>query len=110
MIYKVKAKIIPAKMAEFYHKLTDGTIAAQKPDGNEIIASMKRAVISSAGTAEWYEMCFCNPPLQHERSTQYDFYFSDMSTMPAEDYGTISGDSLWDYMAKSAAAQAQQQQ
>ena len=35
MIYKVKARIIEDNIGEFYRKLTDGTIAKQKPDGNE---------------------------------------------------------------------------
>jgi len=110
MIYRVKAKIIPAKMAAFYSRLTDGTIAAQKPDGREIIASMKRAVFTAPGIAEWYETCYCSPPLQHERTTQYDFFFTDMSTGEADAYGEIKGESLWDYMAGQFAETQQQQQ
>ena len=49
MIYKVTAKIIEDKVAEFYLKLTDGTIASQRPDGKEIVASMKRAVLTDSG-------------------------------------------------------------
>ena len=45
MIYAVKARYIEEKMAKFYQKLTDGTIQNQKPDGQEIINSMKRAKI-----------------------------------------------------------------
>ena len=45
MIYKVQAKIIEEKIPEFFSKLTDGTISNQKPDGQEIVAAMKRAVI-----------------------------------------------------------------
>ncbi len=46
MIYSVKARYIEKKMGEFYQKLTDGTIQNQKPDGQEIINSMKRAKIT----------------------------------------------------------------
>jgi len=99
MIYRVKARIIEEKAAEFYRKLTDGTISGQKPDGNEIIASMKRAVLTAPGIAEWYEMCFCSPPLDHERNTQYDFYFTEMITEEANNYGSVNGDSLWQFMA-----------
>jgi hypothetical protein len=42
--------------------------------------------------------------LQHERQTQYDFYFIDMTTTEAEGYGEIKGESLWDYMASEAGA------
>jgi len=56
MIYKVTAKIIEDKVGEFYLKLTDGTIANQRPDGEEIVASMKRAVLTDSGLTEWYEV------------------------------------------------------
>ena len=104
MIYKVKAKVIDGTIGEFYRKLVDGTIAKQRPDGKEITASMKRAVLTSPGVAEWYEECFCPTPLQHERRTQYDFYFTDITTENAEGYGEIKGESLWNYMASKADA------
>jgi len=102
MIYKVKATIIENKIGELYLKLTDGTIAKQRPDGTEIIASMKRAVLTGPGVAEWYEMCHCPSPLHHERKTQYDFYFTKITTIAVDDYGEIEGDSLWVYMASKA--------
>ena len=102
MIYKVRAKIIEETIGEFYRKLADGTVAKQRPDGEEIIASMKRAVLTAPGVAEWYEKCFCPTPLQHERRTQYDFYFTDMTATEAKGYGEIKGESLWDHMASKA--------
>ncbi len=102
MIYKAKARIIEDKISEFYLRLTDGTIGKQRPDGDEIVASMKRAVLTEAGLAEWYEMCLCPTPLRHERATQYDFYFTDLTTEEAHDYGEVEGESLWSYMASRA--------
>ena len=67
MIYKVKARVIEETIGEFYRKLADGTVSKQRPDGEEIVASMKRAVLTGPGAAEWYEMCFCPTPLDHER-------------------------------------------
>ena len=99
MIYKVQAKIIEDKVGEFYSKLTDVTIASQKPDGQEMVSSMKRAVMTKSGFCEWYEMCFCPTPLQHERATQYDFYLTEMTTKAVDDYGEVEGESLWSYMA-----------
>lgn len=99
MIYKVKAKVIDKTIGEFYRKITDGTVAKQRPDGEEIVASMKRAILTAAGVAEWYEKCFCPTPLEHERRTQYDFYFTEITTTEVEAYGDIQGKSLWDYMA-----------
>jgi hypothetical protein len=69
-------------------------VAQQPPDGEEIVASMKRAVLMAPGVAEWYGKCFCPTPLYHERQTQYDFYFTDMTTVEAEGYGEIKGESL----------------
>ena len=45
---------------------------------------MKRVVLTGPGVAEWYETCFCPTPLNHERQTQYDFYFTDMTTGTGE--------------------------
>jgi hypothetical protein len=104
MFYKVKARVIDDTIGEFYRKLADGTVAKQRPDGEEIVASMKRAVLTGPGVAEWYEMCFCHTPLYHERLPQYDFYFTDMTTEPAKGCGELRGASLWSYMASKAEA------
>ena len=98
MIYKVRAKYREGKTSEFYNKLTDGTISNQKPDGEEIVASMQRAKITKPGIVEWFEMCFCRSPLQHERATVYDHYFLDLMTEVADDYGEVEGDSFWSYL------------
>jgi hypothetical protein len=65
---------------------------------------MKRAVLTGPGVAEWYEISFCPTPLYHERQTQYDFYFTEMTTEPAQGYGEIQGASLWSYIASKAEA------
>lgn len=98
MIYKVKAKYNEEKKSEFFQKLTDGSISKQKPDGQEIVASMKRAKITEPGILEWYEMCFCPTPLKHERATVYDLYLSDISTETVVNYGVIEGESFWSYL------------
>ncbi len=102
MIYKVRAKYKKDKASEFFEKLTDGTVSSQKPDGQEIVASMHRAKITEPGIIEWFEMCFCSSPLKHERATVYDHYLSDISTESADYYGDVSGESFWSYL-KSAA-------
>ena len=98
MIYKVRAKFSEENLAEFYGKLTDGSISNQKPDGAEIVASMQRAMITSPGVIEWYEMCFCPTPLRHERATVYDHYLSEITTEDAENYGEVEGESFWSYL------------
>ena len=100
MIYSIKAKFNEEKMKEFFEKLTNGTIQNQKPDGQEILNSMKRAKITGPQTIEWSEMCYCSPPLKHERQTVYDNYLSDMEITTIEDYVEFDGESFFDYLKK----------
>ena len=100
MIYTIKAKFHQEKMKEFFVKLTDGTIEEQKPDGHEIISSMRRAKITQPGEIQWSEMCFCSPPLKHERQTVYDDYLSEMEIKTVDDYVEFEGESFFDYLKK----------
>lgn len=99
-VYLVKARYIEEKMKEFYQKLTDGTIQNQKPDGQEIVSSMKRAKITETNTIQWSEMCFCNPPLKHERATVYDQFLTNLETKPIDDYIHFNGESFFDFLEK----------
>lgn len=100
MIYSVKAKFIEEKMGEFYRKLTDGTIQNQKPDGQEIINSMKRAKITAPNTIQWSEMCFCSLPLKHERETVYNHFLTDLETEIIEDYTEFEGELFLEFLEK----------
>ncbi len=100
MIYSVKARFIEEKIAEFYQKLTDGTIQNQKPDGQEIVNSMKRAKITQPNTIQWSEMCLCPSPLKHERETIYNNFLTDMTTEIIDDYKEYDGELFMDYLAK----------
>jgi len=99
-IYSVKARYIEGKMKEFYQKLTDGSIQNQKPDGQEIINSMKRAKITEANTIQWSEMCFCSPPLKHERETVYNQFLEDVETNVIDDYVEYEGELFMDFLEK----------
>ena len=100
MIYSVKARFIEEKVSEFYQKLTDGTIQNQKPDGQEIVNSMKRAKITQPNTIQWSEMCFCSPPLKHERETIYNNFLTDMTTKIIDDYEEYDGELFIDFLEK----------
>ena len=102
MIYSVKARFQKEKLPEFYKKLTDGTIENQKPDGKEIIDSMKRAKITTDNEIVWSETCYCSPPLKHERQTVYDKYLTDIITTPIEDYEEYDGESFMEYLKKQS--------
>ena len=99
MLYKVKAKFNSKLLSIFFKKLTDGTVEKQKPDGLEIIKSMKNAKIAQNKTIQWYEKCFCATPLKHERESIYDTYFFDIETHLVDKIeDNIEGNSFWNYM------------
>ena len=100
MIYSVKALYIEEKMDNFYKKLTDGTIQNQKPDGQEIVNSMKRAKITEPNVIQWSEMCFCPTPLKHERETIYDHFLTNLETEIIDDYIEFDGESFFNFLEK----------
>ncbi|WP_316506051.1 hypothetical protein [Nitrosopumilus sp.] len=96
----VRAQFIEEKIEEFYQKLTDGTIQNQKPDGQEIVDSMKRAKITAPKTIQWSEMCFCPTPLNHERVTVYDYFLTNLETKIINNYEESDGESFFGYLEK----------
>ena len=102
MIYKVRAKLIDQRAIQFLRNLTDGTIAQQNPDGEEIVASMDRASIADDGYVCWTETCFCATPLKHERETQLDHYFSEIETASADAQEFFGGTSLMAFLSAKA--------
>ena len=99
-IYSIRARFNEEKMKEFYQKLIDGTIQNQKPDGQEIINSMNRAKITEPNVIQWSEMCFCSPPLLHERQTVYDHFLTDIETKVINEYEEYEGDSFMGFLAE----------
>jgi hypothetical protein len=102
VFYSVKAKYIEEKIGEFYQKLIDGTIQNQKPDGPEIVNSMKRAKITAPNTIQWSEMCFCSTPLKHEQATVYDNYLTNFETTVIDDYVEFVGESFFTFLERDS--------
>jgi hypothetical protein len=100
VFYSVKAQFIEEKLCEFYQKLTDGTIQNQKPDGHEIVSSMKRAKITAPKIIQWSEMCFCPTPLKHEQATVYNHFLTDLKTQTIDDYVEFDGESFFDFLER----------
>ena len=84
-------------MPRLWAVLNDGTIEAQEPEGREILASMRRAVMKG-DKVEWHEICYCSPPLRHERATVYDQFFSDVDIGPLVGTAPLEGESFWRYL------------
>jgi hypothetical protein len=101
MFYSVKGRYIPQRLSEFFKKLTDGSIADQEPDGKEIVAAMKRAVVTQPGIVQWTEMCFCAIPLDHERQTVYDHFFTEMEIHEVKSYSSFDGKPFMELMTES---------
>ncbi len=106
MHYTVTARLIPESAAELLRKLSDGTIARQRPDGKEIVASMRRAVVDDRGIVRWSEVCYCPTPLEHERDTVYDRYFTDLATEEVEEYVEFQGRPFMELLAQTASEQS----
>jgi hypothetical protein len=68
--------------------------------GQEIVNSMKRAKITEPNVIQWSEMCFCSPPLKHERETVYNQFLKDMETEVIGDYVEYEGEFFMDFLAK----------
>ncbi len=98
MHYTITARCKRETAAEFRRRLIDGTIENQKPDGKEIVASMRRAKVDREGVVRWSEVCYCPTPLQHEKATVYDHFFEDIETNKVEDYVEFEGE---DFMQQS---------
>jgi hypothetical protein len=97
MKYSVRAKPRIDTLPRLWTILNDGTVEHQEPDGMEILASMKRAVIVD-GEARWWETCYCTPPLRRERSTVYDEFFTDLEAKPITNVAPPGGQRFWDYL------------
>ncbi len=98
MIYHVRAKFRADTAAVLLAKLTDGTIGNQRPDGPELVASMKRAVVNAEDQIEWSELCYCEPPLAHERATVLDLHFKDILVEPIEAHAQFEGRPFMDHL------------
>ena len=98
MYYKVTAQFKTETAKDFQQKLCDGTIAQQKPDGQEIVDSMNRAVVAENGDVQWSEVCYCSTPLAHERETVLDKHFENMTTEVIEEYKNYQGTPFMSYL------------
>ncbi len=103
MIYRVCARLKPGTEASLLARLTDDSVAAQRPDGPEIVASMARAAISGDGWVRWTETCYCTPPLKHERETVLDDHFEAMEIAPAAGHEAPEGTPLMAHLRRLAA-------
>ena len=102
MHYHVTARLRPGMAAELRERLDSGAIARQEPDGREIVASMERATVTADGTVSWSEVCYCSPPLAHERETVYDRFFEITSIAPAEGQARQGGRRFLDLLGELA--------
>lgn len=106
MIYRVTATLRSDTAAELRQRLEDGTIAAQRPDGQEIVDSLRRAVVTDTDQVRWTEECYCQPPLAHERATVLDRHFDNLTIEPIADHERCDGRLFMAYLATRVATPA----
>ena len=104
MYYRVTAQLKTEAADELYRKLKDGTIRDQKPDGQEIVDSMNRAILTDSGQVEWSQVCYCSTPLAHERATVFDKHFDAITTEEIDGYQNSEGRPLMEHLAELASA------
>ena len=98
MYYKVTTQFKTETAKYFHQRLCDGTISQQKPDGQEIVDSMKRAVITDDSVVQWSEVCYCSTPLAHERETVLDKHFDNITTEEIDEYRNYQGTPFMSYL------------
>ena len=109
MHYRVRGQRRHEAAGAFRQALGDGTIARQQPDGQEIVESMARAVVTESGVIEWSEVCYCPSPLQHERATVYDRFFDNLTTTVVDGYQAHAGRPFLAYLDGLVESARQQQ-
>lgn len=97
-VYRVTARLKTDRAAELRRKLDDGSIAAQQPDGQEMVGAFKRATVAESGDVCWSETCYCPTPLAHERATVLDRFFDSINTEPIEAYQRYEGRPFLEYL------------
>jgi hypothetical protein len=63
---------------------------------------MHRAVVTDSGDVQWSELCYCQPPLQHERATVLDYHFDDLSTEAIDGHQRYDGKPFMDYLKETS--------
>lgn len=97
MQHAVEARPKLAKLPDLWRSLNNGAVSSQQPDGGEIVASMRCAVVKG-DTVKWYETCRCNLLLKHEASTVHAQFFTHITIEPVSNPPKLVGDSFWDYL------------
>jgi hypothetical protein len=46
-------------------------------------------------------MCFCSPPLKHERETVYDHFLTNMETKSIDEYVEYDGELFMDFFSRT---------
>jgi hypothetical protein len=69
----------PMQLEDLRRRLDSGEIAALRPFGTSMHASLLGARRTPDGRAIWEEECYCSPPLKQERQV-LDQYFRGLTT------------------------------
>jgi hypothetical protein len=96
MLYAVSVQLIP-RSPEFRTRLTDCSIASQRPDGTEIVRH--EACTHRNGAVRWTETCYCSTPLRHERATVRTVISPELRQSSSTSLRPLTGVPLMDRLA-----------
>lgn len=82
MRYLVKARVKPGQEKPLLQAIEEETLGRGSIAGDEYQHDMKQARVDLAGVATWVETCFCDPPLDEERS-YWEKYFELLAVKDA---------------------------
>jgi hypothetical protein len=82
--YLIKAKLKPAKSANLFEAIKNGTLGAGSVAFGEYERNMKSARVLEDGTLCWVEICFCETPLNEEQH-YWEEYFEDITIVNAQE-------------------------
>ena len=74
MRYLVIARVKPGREAALLAAIESGRLGRGSVAGGEYLRNMRDARLSDDGTIRWVEVCFCDIPLDEERSYWEEYF------------------------------------
>lgn len=99
MKYLITTQVDRNRSWELLEKLIDGTIKRQSFDGAEIAKGLESAKVIN-NTIQFYMICYCRIPLEHEKEIVFDIYFHDLEITPASEEKPLDGENFIEYLKK----------
>ena len=97
MRYLVTARVKPGRERDVLRAIESGELGRGSVAGGEYLRNMQSARLRDNGSVRWVEVCFCDVPLDEERS-YWEEYFDLMRVQDAHHRGKcrdLNGQEPW---------------